>query len=59
MRSIIYSVMCRPMWDIESLWEKRGSTDATSEPEWSDYERMLGVLAEFCLGWLTFSGSDR
>ena len=59
MRSRIYSVMCVPMWDIEKAWERRGSTDATSEPEWDEYERMLGVLCEFCLGWLTFSGSDR
>ncbi len=55
MRSRIYEFF-RMLWDIEKLWDDRKVEDATSEPEWMEYENVLGVMAEFCLGWRNFKG---
>lgn len=38
------------MAKIDAIWEQRGVTDATSEPEWEYYERMLSARVELGLG---------
>ena len=38
------------MNDIESEWNKRNVNDATAEPEWDEYERLLYAAAEFVCG---------
>lgn len=37
------------MAEIDRIWEERGSTDATSEPEWEEYESMLMLRCELML----------
>lgn len=35
--------------EIDAIWESRRSTDATSEPEWSEYENLLYLQAEMLI----------
>lgn len=49
MRSNMYTFF-QMLHNIEGIWEKRGVTDATAEPEWSDYEAFLYTIAEWLYG---------
>ena len=39
----------RRIEEIDKLWEERGSVDATSEPEWSEYENLIYLQGEIIL----------
>ena len=36
--------------EIETLWERKGVTDATSTKEWTEYENCMGLLYEYTHG---------
>jgi hypothetical protein len=33
---------------VDDVWKDRNITDATAEPEWEEYENLLGLLVEMC-----------
>ena len=36
--------------EIETIWERKGITDATSSKEWTEYENCLGLLYQLTHG---------
>lgn len=36
--------------EIDTLWERKGVTDATATEEWTEYENCLGLLFEYTHG---------
>lgn len=40
----------KKMADIDAIWEKRGVTDVTAEPEWDYYEGLFMARVELGLG---------
>ena len=56
MRSKMYTFF-QMLHNIDRIWERRGVTDATAEPEWDDYEAFLYTVAEFVCGDRNWKGA--